>query len=152
MKGLFILLIFVLLAGCNPAESNRRQDLEDLTQSLISFNNAFREGNLQVLDSLTTADYQHTNGNSKAFGKESWFNYLENRSNQLAQGALEISEYELIETDITLHGTSGIVTGLIITAGKLEGEPFVRQIRVSNVWVKEEGIWKRAAFHDTPLE
>ena len=152
MKRLSFLLMLVMLVACGPANGNRRADMEAVRQALITFNNAFREGDLQALDSLTTDDYLHTNGNNRAFDKESWFNYLEGRSKQLSLGTLEITEYELIESEIKLHGSSAIVTGLVITAGRRDGETFTRQFRISNVWVKQDGIWKRAAFHDTPVK
>jgi len=152
MKRLCILILLITIYACGSSAGNSREELEALNQSLRAFNQAFRDGNLQVLDSLTTEDYIHTNGNSKAFGKTSWFSYLEKRSQQINAGTLIINEYELIENEVRLYGTSAFITGMIITAGSNEGKPFTRQLRVSNFWVKDEGIWKRAAFHDTSIK
>lgn len=154
MKRLFTLLLLAVVSACGtePQETHSPIQTPDLEPTLDLFNQAFREGNLAVLDSLTTDDYIHTNGNSKAFGKASWFNYLKKRSEQIENGSLVITAYQLQEQETHLHGTSAVVTGKIVTTGTNQGEPFSNALRISNFWVLEDGTWKRAAFHDTRIE
>ena len=151
MKRLFLPLLFLAFFSCSPTETNEEEELALLNETLSLFNQAFRDGNLTVLDSLTTDEYTHTNSSGKAFPKASWFNYLEKRSAQLASGELVMTRYELQEKEVRLYGPSAIITGKILTAGTTNGEPFERSLRISNFWVKENSTWKRAGFHDTRI-
>lgn len=151
MKRLFSLSLLVALFSCGPTEINQEEELALLNETLSLFNQAFRDGDLTVLDSLTTDDYTHTNSSGKAFPKQSWFNYLEKRSAQLTSGDLVMTRYELQEKEVKLYGTSAIITGKVLTAGTNKGEPFERELRISNFWVKENDTWKRAGFHDTRI-
>lgn len=150
-KHLLIAPLLMVLFACASPERKKQKELDSLEATIEVFNKAFQEGNLAVLDSLTTDNYIHTNSSDRAFTKERWFNYLENRSKDLASGQLKIDQYQLLEREIQLHEKSAIVTGLIITSGFSKGNEFSRQIRVSNYWVKEKDTWKRAGFHDTRL-
>ena len=40
----------------------------------------------------------------------------------------------------------------VTTAGERKGERFRSTVQVTQVWVREGGRWRRAAFHDSPLE
>ena len=146
-----LLLLSLVLMACAGPERKKQKELQQLEATIEIFNAAFAEGNLAVLDSLTTDNYIHTNSSDRAFSKERWFNYLESRSKDLASGQLKIDQYQLLEKEIQLHDKSAIVTGLVITSGFSKGNEFSRQIRVSNYWVKEDEVWKRAGFHDTRL-
>ncbi|GAB5524526.1 MAG: hypothetical protein Roseis2KO_23980 [Roseivirga sp.] len=150
-KHFLITPLLLVLFTCASPERKQQQELNSLEATIEVFNTAFQEGNLAVLDSLTTDSYTHTNNSDRAFSKERWFNYLENRSKDLASGQLKIEKYQLLEKEIQLYERSAIVTGLIITSGFSKGDEFSRQIRVSNYWVKENETWKRAGFHDTRL-
>ncbi len=116
------------------------------------FNTAFETGDLSTLDEMTTDDYTHTNGSSKAFGKESWFNYLRNRTAELQNGQLAISVYSFTEVETTMYDQSAMVTGVVSVSGTRNGESFSNKLRVTNFWVVRDGNWKRAGFHDTRIE
>lgn len=151
MKRLIPLAAIFFLVSCDSDKKNQEAEMQLLEQSMQTFNEAFQEGNLQVLDSLTTDSYTHTNSSDRAFGKERWFNYLENRTKDIDSGRLKIDKYQLLEKEVTLYGDAAVVTGLILNTGFNRGEPFSSQIRISNFWIKEEGTWKRAGFHDTRI-
>ncbi|MBO3699186.1 nuclear transport factor 2 family protein [Roseivirga sp. E12] len=125
---------------------------KDLMTTLEYFNTAFAEGDLDYLDKHTTDDYRHTNSSSKAFGKEAWFNYLKTRKKDLTNGVLMVENYEMTEIEVQLHSNSAFVTGVVHTKGNHYSEAFDRKLRVSHYWVFEEGVWKRAGFHDTLIE
>lgn len=151
-KHLIVAPILLIFFACSGPERKAQKELKSLEATIDIFNSAFQEGNLVVLDSLTTDNYIHTNGSDRAFSKERWFNYLENRSKDLSLGLIKVDKYQLLEKEIQMHNQSAIVTGLIITAGFSRGVEFSRQIRVSNLWVKEDNTWKRAGFHDTSVQ
>lgn len=120
--------------------------------TLEKFNNAFARGNLEVLDALTTENYLHTNSNSKAITKDEWFNYLRKRNQQLKSGAIRILDYEFTEQQIEFHGTTAIVTGKVNVISKDSLGAQESQYRVTNIWVYEDGLWKRAGFHDGKIK
>ena len=120
--------------------------------SIEKFNIAFAQSDLKVLDSMTTANYLHTNSSSKAIGKKDWFNYLEKRNKQLESGAIEVLDYTLDETKIEYHGNSAIVTGRVTVVTKDSIGSKKNQYRITNLWVYENGTWKRAGFHDGKIK
>ena len=101
---------------------------------------------------MTTENYIHTNGSSKAFDKASWFAYLKKRTAQLKSGELEVLTYELNDTVIRIHDDTAIVTGSITVVTKDSTETKESQFRITNIWVRESEGWKRAGFHDGRIE
>ncbi|WP_422858960.1 nuclear transport factor 2 family protein [Flagellimonas sp. S174] len=120
--------------------------------SIEKFNKAFSEGDLNVLDSMTTANYLHTNSSSEVIGKKDWFNYLEKRSKRLQSGEIEVLDYKLDETKVEYHGNSAIVTGKVTVKVKDSLGSKENQYRITNLWVYENGTWKRAGFHDGKIK
>ena len=52
------------------------------------------------------------------------------------------------QTTIQFYESTAIVTArIIVTSYKLE-EQQENEYRITNIWVKENGDWKRAGFHD----
>lgn len=144
-------LIWILLLSCSPNPKNK-VPYNELTITIKKFNKAFAEGNLAVLDSLTTDNYLHTNGNAKVITKDKWFNYLKKRNKQLESGVLKVLEYNFTEQKIELHGTTAIVTGkvTVVTQDSLGSKK--NQYRITNIWAYEKSQWKRAGFHDGKIE
>ena len=138
-------LIIICLLGCEPKVSVNH---DALLTSIETFNTAFSEGDLAVLDSMTTSNYLHTNNSSLVIGKTDWFNYLENRNKHLESGEIEVLDYTLDETKIEYHVNSAIVTGRVTVVTKDSLGTKQNQYRITNLWVYENGTWKRAGFHD----
>ena len=148
---IFGLIISILSISCAPekaVEENPINNKKVLLEAVSKFNNAFRTCNIEVLDSMLTSNYQHTNGNSKSFGKSDWLNYLKKRKQDLEEGNLTISHYAMSETEIEMFDNSAIVTARIIVDSQKNGELHENEYRVTNFWVIENGRWKRAGFHD----
>lgn len=145
MKLPFYLIVILFLSCSRNQES--KVPYKELSVILNKFNKAFAEGNLTILDSLTTDNYLHTNGNAKVISKDKWFNYLEKRNGQLESGALDVLEYNLTEQKIEFHGTTAIVTGKITVVIQDSLGKKKSQYRITNIWVYNGG-WKRAGFHD----
>lgn len=150
-KLLVIISLVPLLMACEPSQ-DASDHLDQLKSTLDRFNQAFAKADLETLDRHTPENYRHTNGNSAAFGKESWFNYLKKRKADIDSGVLVMEKYEMSEIDIQLHGNSAVITGKVLTKGVNKGEAFERQLRVSHFWILVDGIWKRAGFHDTRID
>lgn len=125
---------------------------EKLLKSIEKFNKAFQNGNVAVLESMITENYLHTNGNSKSIGKKDWLDYLSKRENEIKSGNLEVIDYKLDETEIEFYRNTAIVTGKVVVLNKENGRIQKSEYRITNIWVNENGIWKRAGFHDGKIK
>jgi len=146
----FISLLLILSLGCQ--QNMERGTEKDLLTTLDKFNTAFAEGDLDFLDRHTTSDYRHTNNSNRAFDKTAWFEYLASRKEDLDNGILKLERYEMSEINVQIYQNSALITGLVHTKGNHYSEVFDRKLRVTHLWVFQEGIWKRAGFHDTPVK
>lgn len=143
---LLSLLLFAITGACK--KENTLEAERALLQSVDKFNIAFKENNIEVLDSMVTENYQHTNGNGKPIGKSEWLGYLQKRGAQIKNGTLTIHSYEMLDAQLTLFGEVGVVTSKISVQSTNLGAYRENEYRTTNVWVKEDNLWKRAAFHD----
>ncbi len=146
------IILFTLSIGLSNCQTHITPDSDALISSIEKFNAAFAEGNLAVLDTMTTTNYLHTNSSSKVIGKSNWFNYLEKRNKDLESGAVAVLEYGLDETKIEYYGSSAIVTGRVTVVTKDSLGTKQNQYRITNLWVYEKGQWKRAGFHDGKIQ
>ena len=157
MRSLFhcflLLCLTISLSFCGTdAKKSNSPNKDDLLKTVAVFNSAFAEGDLATLDSLTTENYIHSNGNSKAIDKTAWFAYLKKRTAKIKSGELEVISYQLDDTKIEMHQNTAILTGKISVTNKNSSQITENQYRVTNIWVNESGIWKRAAFHDGKIK
>ncbi len=164
MRSIFILLA-ILLTACQQAGTGKQEPeqqkllelgrQEVLRQSIQRFNEAFLSVDREALDSMTTANYLHTNGSFPPISKDIWLQFLDRRRQMIADSSLQIAAYEMDEMEIQFHDDAAWVSGLIRTKGLRDSVAFDDEIRVSHLWVWENGCWKRAAFQDAkrlPLE
>ncbi|MDT0606014.1 nuclear transport factor 2 family protein [Croceitalea rosinachiae] len=153
MRFFRILLTIALafnLSNCSDKEPETTK--EKLLQAIDMFNKAFQDGDNAVLESMVTENYVHTNGNSKPIGKEDWFNYLNEREDDIKSGNLQVMEYELSERRIEFYGNVAIVTGKISVSNKKKEGIQKNEYRITNIWVNEKENWKRAGFHDGKIK
>lgn len=125
---------------------------QELLTTIESFNTAFRNGDARTLNTMITDEYLHTNGNSKAIDKKSWITYMEHRSGSLARGNFEVSDYAMDEIDIAFYGDAALVTGKVSVTRKDATGIKTNNYRVTHLWIKEAGKWKRAGFHDGKIK
>ena len=149
MKRILFLIVILSIVSCST--SNKQSGLIELRESINLFNKAFEQADNRTLAQMITDNYVHTNSSWKSFGKEEWLGYMEKRKDRIESGELKISNYRTEELEIELMGQSAIVTGKIVMDGVEDGESFHKEIRITNFWVVDEGIWKRAGFHDTRI-
>ena len=158
IRRIKILLLSTLLfslsncSGPNTTIQESENAKEDLLTALSRFNTAFEEADVEVLQSMITDNYIHTNSSSKAIRKEDWLNYLKKRSESISSEELVITNYEMGEVEIEIHGTTAIVTGKISVSSTTGEGSRDNEYRITNVWVNENGEWKRAGFHDTKIK
>ena len=151
MRWSRIVLLTFILGLCHCKNQNPPKS-EELLAAIDTFNIAYVKGDLTTLDSLTTENYLHTNSSSRVIGKTDWFTYLNKRSERLNSGDLRVLDYALEQTKIEFHGSSAIITGRVTVITKDRMGTTKNQYRITNLWVYENGRWKRAGFHDGKIE
>jgi len=149
------LVLLLFTASCQ--QNNKVRDAQDptadqLRETLKAFNNAFATSDLATLDSLTTQNYLHTNSSSQVIGKSAWFNYLKKRDGNVKSGTVEVLEYVLEDPKIEMHHKMAIVTGKVKVVTKDSLGLHRNAYRVTNIWIHDEGKWKRAGFHDGKIK
>ncbi len=153
---LSFLYIFIFLSFSIACDNQSQQLTEAQKNELIlaidTFNTAFADGKLSVLESMITDNYKHTNGTSKVIGKEQWLNYLKKRNQEIETGILTINSYDMDQLNIEFHNAAAIVTARVVAAATKNGEYSKSEYRVTNIWVYEEEAWKRAGFHDGKIQ
>ena len=118
-KSLFcyvFLLALIIFQNCTTEISQKTSDVEEekiLLERVDEFNLAFKECNIEKLESMITNNYVHTNGSSKSIGKAAWVNYLKKRKKQIGSGDLVVENYEMTDTGLEMYDEIAILTATI---------------------------------------
>lgn len=136
----------------NKETSLSEADKQALLQRIDLFNQTFAEGDAKALASMITRTYTHTNGNSASIDGATWLDYLQKRQEQIESGEWVVHRYSLEEQEIVYHPACAILTGKVSVSQSRAGVKEDRSFRITNVWVQEDGLWKRAGFHDGRIE
>lgn len=153
MRIIPILLFFSLFSACrqqaeSETDAQKQNHQAALAETIDQFNQAFLEVDRPLLDSMTTANYRHINGSFPPITKDIWLAFLDRRKQAIEDSSLQIVTYRMDELEIQFYDDAAWVSGLVHTQGLRDSVMFDDEIRVSHMWVWEEGRWKRAAFQD----
>ena len=143
--------ILLLCFACKAPEQKQPSQEElkaELREAIDSFNRAFAEADTSKLKSMLTEDYQHSNSYYEAIGKDIWLEYVGQRKADLDSGEMELLDYALDQEQIQVIGNTGILSGRIKVKSRLGPDTSTSAYRITNVWIRDDSIWKRAAFHD----
>lgn len=122
-----------------------------LERALAAFSAAFVRADAEALDTFLVSGYLHINGASGAvLDKGRWLGYVRGRREELASGRLRVNRYQSSEVTLRWHGETAVVSSRVDSEGSRDGVPFASRLRVTQVWVRVTGQWRRAAFHDSP--
>jgi len=139
--------LVVALAACRGREDAAIQ----VRGAVEEFGAAFARTDTATLRRLLTEDYVHVNGASgRLLDRESWLRWMGKRRAKRDAGRLVMAFYRVTDVEVRMHGNAAIATGIVHAAGMEDHEPFESRVRFTNVWVLQEGQWRRAAFHDSP--
>lgn len=151
----FVLLAWALSIGpAGPAPAGDPDTLSRvaLERALNAFSDAFLSADAEGLDTLLVANYVHTNGGTASvLDKARWLDYVRSRRAELASGRLRVDRYETSGVTIRWQGHAAVVTWRVVSEGVQDGTPYASRLQVTQVWVRANGRWRRAAFHDSPL-
>ncbi len=135
-------LIAVLIQ--NPSEA-------EVLARVVEFGEAFVAADVEGLGEMLTDDYVHSGPTGSVRTKQEWLRWITTRREAIDSGAFRMDTYENDQLLVRIHGDTAIVSGRNSATGIRDGQPFSWRIRFTNVWVKQEGQWRRAAFHDSRI-
>ena len=142
----------LLISGLILLQGMRLDPSDAVRTAIDEFAEAYVRADVEALDELLADPYLHVNGSSgTVVGREEWLDWVAGRHDALADGSLVIDSYEVVDLTIRMRRSSANVTGIVRSAGSVDGVPFAREVRFTNVWVLEGEQWKRAMFHDSAL-
>lgn len=154
IRGIVLVLAFFLLRSAivQPVNAQDVSPEEGVRVAVQKFGQAYRKADVGTLRGLLTRDYVHTNGSSgNRINRDQWLTWVGSQKELLENGELLIETYELSDIRVRIYGNAGVVTGKVKSNGIRKGEPFSVNVRFTNVWIKEKEVWRRAAFHDSPI-
>jgi len=133
-----------------PSKNNNHE--KAVRAAVEGFSRAFLEADVETLEKILTNDYVHINGRSgTVLDRNEWLTWMQTRGKEMENRELQISEYRVEDLTVKIYENAAIVTGVVVSSGTQKGDPFSSRVRFTNTWILVEGMWYRAAFHDSPL-
>ena len=147
------LLLFCFACKAPQQRQPSQEEVKtELKEAIDAFNRAFAEADTSQLKTMLTEDYQHSNSYYEAIGKDTWLEYVGQRKADLDSGEMELLDYALDQERIQVIGNTGILSGRIKVKSRLGPDTSTNAYRITNVWIREDSKWRRAAFHDGKIK
>ena len=124
----------------------------EVLEAIELFSQAYREADTNTLSDMLTDQYIHSNNGGPILRKDTWLNWINSRRKSIEDGSLIISEYFNENVVIKTYDDTAVVHGLNISKGVFKGQSFSKKIAFTHTWIKENGKWKRASFHDSKVD
>ncbi|MGW5276380.1 nuclear transport factor 2 family protein [Streptomyces sp. NPDC004044] len=106
---------------------------------------ALVERDVDRLDALLHPDLTHTHTPGNTEDKKRYLSLL--------RGPMQYLALDRRETNVRLHGATGILDGVVVTTGRLgSGDPMSLETKVLQVWLEEDGDWRMVAFQATRVD
>jgi ketosteroid isomerase-like protein len=61
---------------------------------------------------------------------------------QIASPELKFEVNETTEVRVRVHGTTAVLTGILLQQGSWKGKPFEVKLRVTDTWIKTDSGWR----------
>ena len=71
---------------------------------------------------------------------------------ELKDGTVKYSAIDVNEENVRVYENTGIYNGRGNVKMTINGQPLTADVRVTIVWVKQNGQWKRVSFQATPVQ
>lgn len=118
----------------------------DLPAAVRRFGKAWAAGDTAVLEALVAPGYAHVDASGRPPRPRAWLAYAALRTGRSTEVAFD-------ELTVRHHGDLAIVVGLNRTDGagtRSAIDTRLLAIRFTQVWVLQDGHWRREAFQATP--
>jgi hypothetical protein len=71
---------------------------------------------------------------------------------EIKDGTVKYSAIDVTEENVRMYGNTGIYNGRGNVKMTINGQPLTADVRVTIVWVKQNGHWKRVSFQATQVQ
>jgi ketosteroid isomerase-like protein len=151
MKRFLILaaLFIVTVVGCAKywiasvaAEENLKQEILRISDEREQ---ALGKGDIATLDRIDADDLVYTNWRGVTMTK------AEHQTEIKARGISFQTNFQHADVQVTIHGNTGIVTGVSTTAVQYKGNAMNGSRKFVNVYAKENGQWRCVVHFETPV-
>jgi len=149
-------LLLIIVGSISPAQSPDQRQTSTapseagVRQAVDRFYGAFLAGDIATVEHLTADDYVQTDVNGKVQDKAAWLaEYYRPIVAHMKTGEFKWELFERKIEQIRLYGKVAVLIGRTRLATKTSSKP--RELRFTQVWVKRNGEWQRAIFHNAWL-
>ena len=106
------------------------------------FSEAWKRGDLTALDGLLSASYTHVDVTGLVQDRGEWLSLSPGRAG-LFKRRLDVDDVQ-----IRVVGETAIRTGRVnVRSPDQAGEPSIESVRFTDVWVRQDGAWRREICH-----
>ncbi len=148
MTRLLVLTLFLGFGAAAMAQTDSQQ-VEKLVRQ---FGQAWLEADVSTLDRLLAREYTHTDVTGRVLHRADWLADAANAQKWLrAPEGNRKPSIEFEDVAVKMIGDSAVITGgNVIHSANPQAAPI--KLRFTQVWIKEDGNWKRCFFQATPTK
>lgn len=158
MKPIAHICILILIVGCSISQAQSRDNKRspkssaeaEVVKAVDKFYDAFVAGDIATVERMTADDYLQTDVNGKVQDKAAWLaEYYRPMVERMKAGQFKWEIFGRDDIQVRLFGNVAVLIGR--TKLKGTGGAKLRELRFTQVWVKRNGEWQRAVFHNAWL-
>jgi ketosteroid isomerase-like protein len=117
------------------------RDLIELTEKWAQ---AEQSGDVEALRELLTDDFIEVGPVGFMLTKDQWLHRYQS-------GGLQYTSYTVTDLQPRVYGDAAVVVGVMSQEGTVEGRPVPGQFRATHIFVKQDGGWRAAGWHISPM-
>ena len=155
MKQILNVLSLMLTIGCvlshgqSPAKPS---DDAGLSKAVEKYYSAFYRGDVETVKRMTRDDYLQTDVNGYVQDKTTWLAEYYMPIAAKIKGGLKLDEPPSSDVQIRRYGNVAVRIGrTALKSNVVSGRSSPVDLRFTQVWVKSNGEWQRAAFQNAWL-
>jgi ketosteroid isomerase-like protein len=141
-------LIFTLSLG-SAAWSQEKKTGGGTEKTIVGLEQQIRraviKGDTSILEQYLADDFVGIGPNGDAADKSKTIQ-------ELKDGTVKYSAIDVTEENVRMYGDTGIYNGRGDVKLTINGQPQTADVRVTIVWLKQNGQWKRVSFQATRVQ
>jgi ketosteroid isomerase-like protein len=141
-------LIFTLSLG-SAAWSQEKKTGGGTEKAIVGLEQQIRraviKGDTSILEQYLADDFVGIGPNGDAADKSKTIQ-------ELKDGTVKYSAIDVTEENVRMYGDTGIYNGRGDVKLTINGQPQTADVRVTIVWLKQNGQWKRVSFQATRVQ
>jgi ketosteroid isomerase-like protein len=137
-----------LFIGCSNTNEAKTMSPEEARQEVLAAHEMRRVAtvneNVAVLDSLMMDDLTFMHPNAVVDTKTQFLN-------SITSGAVQFTALTDEDLTVRVHGTTGVVAGIVRVQVVASGTPVDIRVRFTELWVKEGDRWRMLLWQATAV-